>query len=327
MSNARKQQRRLGRGLSSLIDTPVRVDAPSISPTQPTVTGGSSVSTSVPAGDSGSDGPVAAGGGLVEIALGAIVPSPFQPRRLFDEAAIEELAGSIRRSGLMQPIIVRPVGPGRYELVAGERRWRAAGRAGLERLPALVRDLDDETSAEWALVENVQRADLDPMERAEAYRALIDRFALTQADVAERVGVDRSSVANALRLLELEPEIRAMLSSGALSAGHGKALCGMVAGGPRVALAQRAAKESWTVRRLEREVKSPTPARPPTPGRALSAEVRDLEKQLGGFLGTRVRVRTGRDGTRGTVQIEFYDLDHFDGLMARIGFSPDDAAS
>jgi ParB family chromosome partitioning protein len=234
----------------------------------------------------------------------------------------------------MQPVIVRPRRGGegaRYELVAGERRWRAAQMAGLEAIPAIVRDLSDEEAAQWALVENVQREDLNPMERAWAFRALAEKFHLTQAQIAERVGLDRASVANAVRLTELEPEICKMIERGQLSAGHGKALLAAVPGPVRMSLAQRAVSENWSVRQLERlsieatmaaaqgKVVAVSPPSRETELRALAARTA-LEKQLGEHLGTKVRIVTNKAGSRGRLTVEFYGLDHFDGLLGKMGF-------
>ncbi len=220
---------------------------------------------------------------------------------------------------MMQPVLLRRRGAG-FELVAGERRWRAAQQAGLAQVPAIVRELTDEESAQFALVENVQREDLNPMERAFAFRALADRFGLTQAQIAERVGIDRSSVANLQRLLELEPEIQGMIERGEISGGHGKALLAAAPGRGRIELAARAAAEGWNVRRLEQAAK-PRGGATPAPASRL-ASVIDLEKQLGEHLGTKVSIRSDRTGKRGRIEVEFYGLDHFDGLMAKFGFQP-----
>jgi ParB family chromosome partitioning protein len=276
--------------------------------------------------------------GLVHISLERIERSRFQPRRVFDEVSIRGLAESIRASGLMQPVIVRPRSEsgGGFELIAGERRWRAAKEAGLREIPAIVRELSDRDAAQWALVENVQREDLNAMERAWAFRSLCDNFGLTQAQVAERVGLDRASVANAVRLTELEEPIRAMIESGLLAGGHGKALLSMAAGPARVKLAQRASKEAWSVRQLEREASGAVVGgragavgaeSPSDRGEAalLAAASRvALEKQLGEHLGTRVSLAGGGGvagkGAKGRLVIEFYGLDHFDGLLAKMGF-------
>ncbi|MFN0131373.1 MAG: ParB/RepB/Spo0J family partition protein [Phycisphaerales bacterium] len=269
-------------------------------------------------------------GGIHQLATSSIVRSPFQPRREFGQNAIDTLSDSILRSGLMQPIIVRPgTSPGTFELVAGERRWRAAGQAGLATVPAIVRELTDEQSAEWALVENVQREDLNPMERAAAFRLLMDRFGLTHAQVAERVGMDRTTVTNTTRLLELEEAIRLMIGAGRLSAGHGRALLMAPPGPSRIDLAQRASDEYWSVRRLERAAgemaqgdgggAAAGAVTPAAEARAASREA--LEKGLGAHLGTKVSIATDRSGKRGRLVIEFYGLDHLDGLLSKFGYS------
>lgn len=286
------------------------------------------------------DGDAGGGGGLVEIALDAIVANPFQPRRHFDEASLAMLAASIRSEGVIQPLLVRPHAGGGYELVAGERRWRAARMAGLATAPALVRSLDDRSSAEWAIVENIQREDLNPIERAESFRVLMDRFGLTQQQVSERVGVERSSVSNLVRLLDLEDGVRELIARGLLSMGLGKVLLSAPPGLTREALAAQAVEHGWTVRRLEEETRalirtiesrasgqSEDGSRGGVKGRgegvAASASIRDLERQIGEQLGTKVRVRTRGRGDRGKLEIEFFGLDHFDGLLARLGVSVD----
>ncbi|MBZ0172589.1 MAG: ParB/RepB/Spo0J family partition protein, partial [Phycisphaerales bacterium] len=178
---------------------------------------------------------------VIAIALEDIEPGRHQPRTRFDDTALAALSDSIRAVGVIQPIVVRPAEtPGRYELVAGERRWRASKLAGLATIPALVRETSERSAAEAALIENLQREDLNPLERAAGLRGLVDRFGLTQQEVATRVGLDRSSVSNLLRLLELEPAISAMLETGELGLGHGKALLSAAPGQTRVELAKRA---------------------------------------------------------------------------------------
>jgi ParB family chromosome partitioning protein len=305
--------RKLGRGLSGLMNLAAPVSVEPVA--QPIVTQelADGVAKSV---YSLSD--------FQRISVFQITTSPFQPRKVMDDAAIQRLSESIKRSGMMQPIIVRQrSGGGGYELVAGERRWRAAKRAGLTHVPALVRPLDDEQAAEWGLVENVQREDLNPMERAWALRGLSEKFRVPHADLADRVGLDRSTVANLIRLTELEPEIAGMISQGQLSGGHGKALLMAPPGAARVALAKDAAAGGWSVRRLEAAVKQGD--QPPRPAPALHdsaalrlAGLRDLERQIGQQLGTKVIITTDRQGKRGRLEIEFYGLDHFDGLLARL---------
>jgi ParB family transcriptional regulator, chromosome partitioning protein len=301
--------KRLGRGLSSLLNEPVPV---------------------APTSSAGSEQTPITTNGMVSVATGSIQPNRYQPRRTFDQVSIDRLADSIKRSGLMQPIILRPAATG-YELVAGERRWRAATAAGLTSVPALVRDLSDEESAEWALVENVQREDLNAMERAWAFKGLVDRFGLSHAQIAERVGLDRSSITNTIRLLELEEPIRDMIGSGRLNAGHGKALLLAPAGPERIKLAEQASDESWSVRRLERAAAASSLPQPPAgaPTSVHHDRAADLarvaargalEKQLGEHLGSRVSITTDRSGTRGRLNIEFYSIEHFDGLLAKLGF-------
>jgi ParB family transcriptional regulator, chromosome partitioning protein len=317
----RDKGKRLGRGLSSLIDSPVEVssaeNARAVSP-----------SISAQSGSSES-GELADGYPQVQmIPLASISANPFQPRKQFDPATLAELAASIKASGLMQPIILRKSynSESKYELVAGERRWRAAQLAGLEAVPALVQNLSDEQSAEWALVENLQREDLNAIDRADALKGLVDRFGLTHAQIAEKIGLDRSTVANLIRLADLEPQIRELISGHALSAGHGKALLQLSPGMSRVRLAQRAADEHWSVRKLEMACKpEATHASAPraTASSLLSAEeaqLRDLERQLGEFLGTKVALKVTGASHRGQIALEFYGLEHFDGLLSRIGF-------
>lgn len=307
-----KRQRKLGRGLSSLMgtDEPVRVEVPSEQASPPVAT------PEAPSEPTES--------GLVWLSVGSVSPSPFQPRRSFDPDGLRQLADSIGRSGLMQPIVVRPgEREGRWELVAGERRLRAAKLSGLERVPALVRDVGDEEAAELGLVENVQREDLNPIERAWALRNLSDRFGLSHGEVAKRVGLERSSVANLVRLTELEEPVQELLARGGLSAGHGKALLSAVGGEGRVRLAERASKEAWSVRRLEAAAKRDASESKDRSERVRSDDVVDLERKLGEHLGTKVRVRTDSSGKRGRLVIEFFDLEHFDDLMSRIGYRED----
>lgn len=302
-SESSARPRRLGRGLSALLDstTPVAVP-PAVEPAVP------------------------ASGPPQTVKPDDCIPNKYQPRTSFDDAGLAELADSIRRVGVVQPILVRPRAVGGYEIVAGERRWRAAKLAGLKEIPAIVKTLTDAESAEWAVIENVQREDLNAIERGMAMRGLIDRFGLTQAQVAERVGIDRSTVANLIRLVELEPSIRDMIVSGKLSAGHGKALLMAPTGASREALAEKAAKEEWSVRRIERAASGLAEGHRQAvkPSKQLSsaqaAAIADLERRLGEHLGTKVSIQTDSKGEKGRVLLEFYGLDHFDGLMSRLGF-------
>lgn len=332
--------RRLGRGISSLLSTsaPVVVESPATfhverspaaaaAPTHATHGAASSPATPKPAA-SGTTGHRTSGtdnlSDVRHVAVDLVRPSPYQPRRDLDEAGLQGLADSIRRSGVLQPILVREVG-GWFELVAGERRWRAAKLAGLMEVPALVRVLSDEAAAEQALVENIQREDLNAMDRAWALRSLCEKFQMTQADVAQRVGLDRTTVTNFLRLTELEPEIAGLIARGALSAGHGKCLLGMSSGAARSEMAKAAAEAQWSVRELERRVRHAQEPRktPATPGEISprSAVLADLQRQIGQQLGTKVSITSDRKGQKGRIALEFYGLDHFDALMRRLGIN------
>lgn len=292
------------------------------------------------------DGAWPEGARLVRIAVEHLVASPFQPRRRFDEAALAALAASIRAAGVMQPVLVRAApgagGGARYELIAGERRWRAAQLAGLAAVPALVVRLGDEEAAEHALIENMQREDLSALERASALANLVARFGLTHAEVGERLGLDRATVTNLIRLNELEPSVQTLLENGALSASHGKALLACPAGPAREALAQRAAEQGWSVRRVERAAGGKVEAG--EAGRAGDGETiagagaaggleaalarrsrrlvaADLARALSEHLGTKVEIRTDARGTRGRIMVSFYDLDQFEGVVTKMGLS------
>lgn len=256
------------------------------------------------------------GAQLRELPISEIEPNRYQPRSVFDEELLVSLAASIRAVGVLQPVLVRPAGPDRYELIAGERRWRAARRAGLQTIPALVRQTEDVRSLEHALVENLHRADLNPLEEAAAYQQLIEEFDHTQEDVATQVGKSRSAVANTLRLLHLPPSIQRLLQEGQLSAGHARALLGTPDRAFQETLARRVIAEQLTVREVEELVRrhqaddgaetAPTPA--PSPGPQLRpAAVLELEELLGDLLATRVQVAMG--AKKGRLVVEFATLE------------------
>jgi ParB family chromosome partitioning protein len=242
--------------------------------------------------------------------IDAIVPNPYQPREQFNEDAIEELAASIREKGLLQPLLVRKRGHG-YELIAGERRFRAARRAGLTHVPIIVRDASDSESLELALIENLQRENLNPVEEARAYQRLADEFALAQEEIARRVGKTRSAVANSIRILHLPAEVLAQLEAGVITAGHARSLLALDSAHGQVAAAREVVAGGLTVRDTERLVRER--GQPPP----IDIEQRAVESDLTRALGTRVKLRHGKDGS-GRIVIQYYSLDELNGLIARL---------
>ncbi len=261
-------------------------------------------------------------GGSLEIDIDLIEPNPEQPRTRFAESNLEELAQSIRANGIVQPIVVRQKGA-HYQIVAGERRWRAAQRAGLRKIPAVVKDIPDEKLLELALVENIQRQELNPIEEAKAYRKLIDTVGLTQEMVAERVGKDRSLVATTVRLLKLPGEIQGLIEEGKLSAGHGRAL--LMAGDPQAQrrLANSIIDMSLSVRETEKAIKrlgrdgtqtiDNKKVKP-----VIDANVKSAETKLMRHLGTNVRIVAGKKGAGGKIEIEYYSMDDLDRIFQLI---------
>jgi ParB family chromosome partitioning protein len=258
-----------------------------------------------------------ASGALRELPVASVHPNPYQPRTEIDETALAELAASIESSGLLQPVVVRPRN-GSYELIAGERRWRAAQRLGWARIPAVVRDVDDQTLLTLALIENLQRDDLSPIDEASGYRRLGDEFQLPQSEIARLVGRNRSTVANLLRLLQLPPEIQAMVHHGKLSEGHARALLTVSDPERLVRLAREAVEKGWSVREMEARA---TPRRIGQPAklaqRAPSADAKRVEDALRKRLGTDVRVTTRRRG-RGFLTISYYSNDDLARLLELI---------
>lgn len=283
-----------------------------------------------------SDGPQ-----LRDLPVDAIIPNSYQPRDRFDEEELVSLTESIRELGVLQPILVREAAEGSYELIAGERRWRAAQRAGLSVIPAVVREVDNRAALEQAVVENLHRADLNAIEEAAAYQQLIDEFSLTQDDVAQRVGKSRSAVTNALRLFQLPPNVQRLIVDGVLSAGHGRALLACEPAQLQ-SLAQQAVDDQLSVRALESLVKGPADDstdeadqdedtesdgpneldevggtdRPSSPGSTPPAAVLELEHLLEEHLETKVAVSLG--GSRGKVTIAFADVDDLERIFRRM---------
>jgi ParB family transcriptional regulator, chromosome partitioning protein len=294
-TSSKNPKRRLGRGLSSLVSTPVTIDSPAPE-----------------------DGPQ-----VQMIAVEAIRPNTRQPRQHFDQQALQSLAESIRTAGMMQPLVIRPDPAGGYQLIAGERRWRAAQLVDMAKVPAIVRDVDDREAAEFALIENLQREDLNPLERAEAFARLISDFALTHQEVAERVGLDRSNVTNHLRLLDLDEEFKDALRQRKIGMGHARALLAITNMEQRRALGHECIAAGWSVREIDRRARRASAQSEETPvARPATRQLhmKDLERQLSEHLGTKVELRPGKAKGSGRLIISFFTFEEFDGLLERLRF-------
>lgn len=307
---ATESKKKLGKGLSALMGETRREE--------PLVRGGTADSGGSPQ----QSGAVNARSGLASLAIASIEPLPGQPRRYFDEDALDELSASIAARGVIQPIIVRPLAGGRYQLVAGERRWRAAQKAQLHEIPALVRDLDEREVMALALIENIQREDLNPIEEARAYQRLADEESMTQGDIAKLVDKSRSHVANLQRLLGLPEEILTLVEHGALTMGHARALIGYE---NAVSLANQAVAQKLSVRDVERMVKAGSaPAeserRKARTSRdpAKDADIAAVQGHLEEFLGLPVKIKTDVDPRSGTVTIKYRTLDQLDLVCQRL---------
>ena len=239
-----------------------------------------------------------------------------QPRRIVEESTLEELAHSVRERGIVQPIVVRPAAPGRFEVVAGERRWRAARMAGLDEVPAVVRELSDREAAAVALIENIQREDLNPIEEAQGYRSLADEFGLTHQELADAVGRSRSAVSNALRLLDLNEDVRALVEQGDLDMGHARALLAL-SGAVQSETAAEVVRRGLSARETERLVRSKVAGESPPPRAARSPDVMRLETELAERLGAKVRIDHKAKG-KGSLTIHYSSLEALDGILERI---------
>lgn len=263
------------------------------------------------------------GARFAELPVAAIEPNPRQPRQDFDEEALAELVYSVREIGLLQPVVVRPTGAGRYELVMGERRWRAMLQAGLPTIPAIVRDTRDDAMLRDALLENLHRINLNPLEEAAAYQQLLDDFGCTHDELANRIGRSRPQISNTLRLLKLPPLVQRRVAAGVLSAGHARALLGLTDGAAQERLAQRIVAEGLSVRSVEEIVAigdaddPPTAARRRSPARPVAPRLADIAAELSERLDTRVKVDLGRN--KGKVTIEFASIDDLERIVATIG--------
>jgi ParB family chromosome partitioning protein len=331
------QRRRLGRGLDSLVSTPVRIEIPRAGEGEHAAEtrGGRPMSPPGHASlrgvdqDGRPDPSHPAPAGISLVAVADISPNRNQPRQQFDETALSALAESIRADGLMQPIVVRRSSnvATKFELIAGERRWRAAQRIGLQRVPAVIRDVDDRVATELALIENLQREDLNPIERAEAFEHLAEQYAMTHEQIGARLGLDRASVSNLIRLNKLDMFTKDAVRAGGLSLGHARALLAIVDEGERTRLARRALQLGWSVRELERQTQQAAAGtrERSADNHVAAANRRDLERRLGEHLGTKVRIVTARKKGAGRVVIDFFSFDQFEGLMERMGYRSDDS--
>jgi ParB family chromosome partitioning protein len=267
-----------------------------------------------------------ASGALRELPMASVKPNPYQPRTRIDQGPLDELVASMEASGLLQPVVVRPRNGG-YELIAGERRWRAATRLGWTKIPAVVKDVDDQTLLTLALIENLQRDDLSPIDEASGYQRLAAEFKLAQAEIARLVGRNRATVANLLRLLQLPDEVQDLVHQRKLSEGHARPLLGLEDRDRMVALAREAAEQGWSVREMEARVRgdgAETPASETSAGRrskpgprALNADAKRVEDALRKHLGTDVRVTTRRRG-RGFLTVSYYSNDDLARLLEMI---------
>ncbi|HEY2646826.1 MAG TPA: ParB/RepB/Spo0J family partition protein [Candidatus Acidoferrales bacterium] len=296
----------LGRGLGALIREPEVASQPP----QPVTTNTGSAAAAAPA-------PITTGGPLL-VDIDLIEPSPFQPRTRFSEERLEELAQSIRTSGIIQPLVVRKIGS-RYQLIAGERRWRASQRAQLLRVPVVLREVSDEQALELTLVENIQREDLNPIEQARAFDRLMEQFHLTQDEVATRTGKERATVANSVRLLSLEEPLLELIEEGKITAGHGRALLAVEDRKLRNELAQKASRGKLTVRQLERMAtrrarSSSQPSQQETYDPNRQAALDELQKHIG----TRVTLQMPTKGHPGQLMLEFYDEEQLNSLYERL---------
>lgn len=321
------RRRGLGRGLGALIPAapmPADGEQRTDSPVDVFFPARTLLTDDVPRETEAVGGAVAllpvAGARFAELPLDAVTPNPRQPRQVFDEDAHAELVRSVTEVGLLQPVVVRPVGAGRYELVMGERRWRAARDAGLTGIPAIVRETGDEDLLRDALLENLHRSQLNPLEEAAAYQQLLDDFGCSHEELAQRVGRSRPQISNTLRLLRLPPPVQRRVAAGVLSAGHARALLGLDDGGAQERLAQRIVAEGLSVRSVEELVAlgagpehRPRAARA---GRPVAPRLEDLAAALSDRLDTRVKVDLGR--RKGRVTIEFASIEDLERIVSAI---------
>ena len=263
-------------------------------------------------------------GGSVSLPIAQVEPGLNQPRKHFDEESLADLAQSIGQHGILQPLTVRRLASGYYQIIAGERRWRAARMAGLEEVPAIIIEADDRKVMELGLIENLQREDLNPMEEAAGYRTLVQEYGLTQEEAAKRVSKSRPAVANAMRLLALPQEVQWLIEQGSLSAGHGRALLALPTAEEQIAAAEEIRTKGWSVRETEERVRQRLQEReasaPEKPSSPLKLYFKEAERQLTAGLGRRVTITQGKK--KGKIALEYYDQEDLEALMAALASLP-----
>lgn len=305
---AGKKSKGLGRGLDALFGD-MEVEIAKNGKTKTPAAGEFDISTNMTSQEVATDSNA---GGILYIDINDIKPNVNQPRKAFDEEKLEDLAASIKEHGLIQPVVLRSVGTG-YEIVAGERRWRAARKAGVKEIPCIVRELSDEENMLLAIIENMQREDLNPIEEAEGINQMIDTYGLTQDDVSRSVGKSRPYITNCLRLLKLPEDIQRFVADGQLSAGHARAIVSAGSKEKQIALAQRAVKEGLSVRQIEKLAKESKNSKKPAKPREKNADVKRVERDLKEALGTRVTLN--QKGKKGKIEIEYYSKDELERLI------------
>lgn len=263
-------------------------------------------------------------GGSVSLPIAQVEPGLNQPRKHFDEESLADLAQSIGQHGILQPLTVRRLASGYYQIIAGERRWRAARMAGLEEVPAIIVEADDRKVMELGLIENLQREDLNPMEEAAGYRTLVQEYGLTQEEAAKRVSKSRPAVANAMRLLALPQEVQWLIEQGSLSAGHGRALLALPTAEEQIAAAEEIRTKGWSVRETEERIRQRLQEReasaPEKPSAPLKLYFKEAERQLTAGLGRRVTITQGKK--KGKIALEYYDQEDLEALMAALASLP-----
>jgi ParB family chromosome partitioning protein len=308
------KKRGLGRGLNALLGGAAK-SAPVVPTDAPTV--------AVQAGAAAAE-PI--DGSLRKLPVDLIQRGKYQPRQDMHQESLQDLADSIKAQGVVQPIVVRPIGhdnPTRYEIIAGERRWRAAQLAGLQDIPAVIREVPDRAAIAMSLIENIQRENLNPLEESRALQRLIQEFELTHQEAADAVGRSRAAVSNLLRLLDLTDEVKALVEGGQLEMGHARALLALT-GGDQTQAARQVASKGLSVRETERLVKRllSDAAKPPVPPKRVDPDIRRLEEELAGHFGAKVNLEQGRGG-KGKLVISYNSLDELDGILERMRYSGD----